>query len=352
MPQIRLAACQINTVVGDLDGQRRADPGRPGRRPTAPGPTWPCSPSWPSPATRPRTCSPGRPSWPTTWRRSPRWPRPRAVRRRGRFRRRRTRRPPAQRRRRCAGAARCCGRYVKRLLPNYGVFDEQRWFAPGAGRARSSGSAGVRVGVSICEDMWSAGGPSPSQAAAGAGLLVNANASPYSGAAARSGWPCWPTGPPRPAAPIVYVNHVGGQDELVFDGASLVVDADGGVMASRPQFAEEVLVCRPRGRRRKRPRRHRAPPRRCGHRRAPGRDADGRRSGRVAGRSTRWPRSTRPWCSGTRDYVGKNGFTDAVIGLSGGIDSSLVAAVAVDAVGRGARPRGSMPSRYSSRGLR
>ena len=93
------------------------------------------------------------------------------------------------------------GRYVKRILPNYGVFDEQRWFAPGTGRAPLFVVAGITVGVTVCEDMWFPDGPMADQAADGARLLVNLNASPYSRGRRRSGWPCWPNGAARRAAP-------------------------------------------------------------------------------------------------------------------------------------------------------
>jgi NAD+ synthase (glutamine-hydrolysing) len=252
----------------------------------------------------------------------------------------------------CAGG-RVVARYHKRLLPNYGVFDEQRWFTPGAGPPERYVVAGVPVGVTICEDMWFAGGPMAEQAEAGARLLVNLNASPYSrGRGAATG------------CPIVYVNQVGGQDELVFDGASLVTGPRGEVVASARQFEEEVLcvdldvdvdldvvVDTGRGD--------------AAHPRGP----KGEESAGVVVVSTapRRPAST-PLAGvtapvldpeaevygalvlGTRDYVAKNGFTDAVIGLSGGIDSSLVAAIAVDALGPHHVHGVTMPSRYSSDG--
>ena len=147
---------------------------------------------------------------------------------------------------------------------------------------------------------------------------------------------------------IAYVNQVGGQDELVFDGASLVVGADGRLLAAGRQFGEDLVVvdvplARPRPRRPARPSRSR-PSRsvRSGARRA--------RPPPRHRRSATRPRSTRPWCSGTRDYLAKNGFTDAVVGLSGGIDSSLVATVAVDALGPDHVHGLAMPSRYSSDG--
>ena len=237
------------------------------------------------------------------------------------------------------------GRYVKRMLPNYGVFDEQRWFVPGDGPATLYEIAGVPVGVTICEDMWFAGGPMADQAAAGARLLVNANASPYSRGRREERLEVLAARAAETGCAIVYVNQVGGQDELVFDGASVVVGADGGLLASAGQFVEEVLVCD-----------LEVPD-------APGPTGPQRVAVSSAGRVPGGP-AVRPVAPvldpvaevyealvlGTRDYLGKNGFSDAVIGLSGGIDSSLVAAVAVDAVGPAHVHGVAMPSRYSSGG--
>ena len=128
------------------------------------------------------------------------------------------------------------------------MFDEQRWFTPGHGPADRFVVAGVPVGMSICEDMWFAGGPMADQASAGAGLLVNLNASPYSQGRRQERLAVLAERVAETGCAIVYVNQVGGQDELVFDGASLVVGADGTVVASAGQFAEEVLVVRSRRR--------------------------------------------------------------------------------------------------------
>ncbi len=250
---------------------------------------------------------------------------------------------------------RVVGTYDKRLLPNYGVFDEQRWFTPGTGPMAPYVVAGVPLGVTICEDMWFAGGPMVDQAAAGARLLVNLNASPYSQGRRQERLDVLAERAGETGCAIVYVNQVGGQDELVFDGASAVVGADGTVTAAAGQFTEEVMVV----------------------------DIDvdvdagaaaggGGEVGSVPGRLVVSVGSRRPTGSGlaipravplppdaevyealvlgTRDYVAKNGFTDAVIGLSGGIDSSLVAAVAVDALGPDHVHGVTMPSRYSSEG--
>ncbi len=237
------------------------------------------------------------------------------------------------------------GRYVKRMLPNYGVFDEQRWFIPGSGPATVFEVAGVVVGVTICEDMWFPGGPMADQAAAGARLLVNANASPYSRGRREERLAVLGHRTDETGCTIVYVNQVGGQDELVFDGASLVVGPDGGVLASAHQFTEDVLVCD------------------LDVPTAPGPAGPSRVAVTSATRAPGGP-PLRPVVApldpvaevyealvlGTRDYLGKNGFADAVVGLSGGIDSSLVAAVAVDAVGADHVHGVAMPSRYSSEG--
>ena len=244
---------------------------------------------------------------------------------------------------------RVVGTYDKRLLPNYGVFDEQRWFTPGQGPLVPYVVAGVPLGVTICEDMWFAGGPMVDQVRAGARLLVNLNASPYSQGRREERLAVLGDRVRETGCAVVYVNQVGGQDELVFDGASLVIGADGAVVAAAGQFTEEVMIV----------------------------DVDVEAGDRatvpsvpdpvVVTRTSRRPAAAPPATPravplpsdaevyealvlGTRDYVAKNGFTDAVIGLSGGIDSSLVAAVAVDALGPDHVHGVTMPSRYSSGG--
>lgn len=253
----------------------------------------------------------------------------------------------------CAGG-RVVGRYHKRLLPNYGVFDEQRWFSPGEGPPERYLVAGVEVGVSICEDLWFAGGPLAEEAAAGAEVLVNLNASPYSRGRRDERLAVLGQRVAETGRPIVYVNQVGGQDELVFDGASLVIDRLGRVVASAPQFAEAVLVADvvidgpvalP-GSESTAP--STAPP--IVVSRAP------RQAEAVPGPEPRAPvlgpeaEVYEALVLGTRDYVNKNGFPGALIGLSGGIDSSLVASVAVDALGPDRVHGLTMPSRYSSEG--
>src|SRR6201996_682127 len=144
----------------------------------------------------------------------------------------------------CAGG-RVVGVYNKRFLPNYGVFDEQRWFVPSDEPPPLFGVAGAWVGVSICEDVWCADGPVAQEGRAGADVVVNLNASPYnrgrraerltmlSGRVAEAG------------CAIAYVNQVGGQDELVFDGDSLIMGADGTLLATGPQFATDLVVVAP-----------------------------------------------------------------------------------------------------------
>ena len=255
----------------------------------------------------------------------------------------------------CAGGA-VRGVYRKRLLPNYSVFDEQRYFAPGAGPASLYVVAGVRVGVSICEDAWVPTGPVTDQAAGGAELVVNLSASPYHAGRLAERERMLATRAADASCALVYVNLVGGQDELVFDGASLVVDASGAVRARAAQFRPEVAVVDvevgpvfrkrlldPRGR-------AMAPtlpevvvsP-------APSASAGRPRTVLAAplGPGEEVYEALR---CGTRDYVAKNGFSDVVVGLSGGIDSSLVATVAVDALGPGHVHGVAMPSRYSSPG--
>jgi NAD+ synthase (glutamine-hydrolysing) len=246
------------------------------------------------------------------------------------------------------------GVYRKRILPNYAVFDERRYFMPGEGDPTLFVVGGVRAGVSICEDAWSPTGPIAEQAAGGAELVVNLNASPYYAGRVAERERMLGTRAADASCSLVYVNQVGGQDELVFDGASLFLGSDGAVLARAPQFAEHNLVVDldvapvfrkrlldPRGRTRARP--------------LP--DVVVSTEARAQS-ELRGPELAEPLAPvrevyealvlGTRDYVGKNGFTDVVLGLSGGIDSSLVAAVAVDALGADHVHGVVMPSRYSS----
>jgi NAD+ synthase (glutamine-hydrolysing) len=250
------------------------------------------------------------------------------------------------------------GVYHKRLLPNYAVFDEQRYFAPGQGDPVLFVIGGVRVGVSICEDIWSPNGPAAAQAAGGAELVVNLNASPYYAGRLGERERMLGTRAADASCALVYVNQVGGQDELVFDGASLVLDASGAVLARAAQFVEDVMVVdldvRPAFRKRlldPRGRVSSSPLAQVTVTTEPA-DYDGRVDPTCAEPLPREREIYEALVLGTRDYAGKNGFTDVVLGLSGGVDSSLVAAIAVDALGPDRVHGVAMPSRYSSEGSR
>jgi NAD+ synthase (glutamine-hydrolysing) len=246
--------------------------------------------------------------------------------------------------------------YHKQILPNYGVFDEQRYFTPGSGASTLVLIGGVRVGVSVCEDAWSPTGPIAAQAAAGAELVVNINASPYYRGRLAERERMLATRAADASCTLVYVNQVGGQDELVFDGASLVVDANGDLLAAVPQFEELTAVVdvdiRPVFRKRLLDPRGRvtAPPLPIVTvTPEPRQPAGGERLTLPAPAPLGQAEEVyRALVLGTHDYVTKNGFRDVVIGLSGGIDSSLVAAIAADALGPEHVHGVSMPSRFSS----
>ncbi len=236
---------------------------------------------------------------------------------------------------------RLAGVYRKQLLPNYGVFDEQRYFLRGVetpvfeiAPARPSGR-GVAVSVSVCEDIWEAGGPTSAQAAAGAQVILNINGSPYHTGKRRDREELLSARATENGLAVCYVNMVGGQDELVFDGGSMVFNQRGELIARAAQFEEELLLC----------------------------DLELPGDAAPASAPARTPltaRLTEPLgpeaevyaalVMGTRDYMRKVGFQSALVGLSGGIDSSLVAAIAVDALGAENVHGVSMPSRYSSEG--
>ncbi|MGH9110566.1 MAG: NAD+ synthase, partial [Acidimicrobiales bacterium] len=244
----------------------------------------------------------------------------------------------------CAGGA-VVGVYRKRLLPNYSVFDEQRWFVPGSQPPVLYQVGGVRVGVSICEDIWADGGPVLELARAGAEVVVNINASPYSRGRRAERLSMLGARVAEIGCPVAYVNQVGGQDQLVFDGASLVVAADGTLLAAGAQFRQDLVVAE-------------VP---VVARRSPSATVT---EVPVGARPAPPPLRPRPVAQpleeaaevyealvlGTRDYLAKNGFSGVVIGLSGGIDSSLVAAIAADALGPEHVHGVAMPSRYSSAG--
>ncbi len=231
---------------------------------------------------------------------------------------------------------------TKRLLPNYDVFDEQRYFHPGVGRHTIVNVNGVAVGLLICEDVWTSDGPAAELARNGATLIVVANASPYARGRREDREAMLRERALETNCPIAYVNLVGGQDELVFDGQSMVVNAQGDVIARARAFSEELLVCDIEAR---------------GSSvgvpldLAYARDEDRLTAlhvNRIAGPLTEVEEIYGALVMGTRDYLRKNGFRSAILGLSGGVDSSLVATIAVDAVGARAVHGFAMPSRYSS----
>ena len=236
------------------------------------------------------------------------------------------------------------GTYDKQLLPNYSVFDEERYFTPGSEFSLFT-IAGVHVGVTICEDIWQSEGPVKVQAKAGAALNININGSPFHRGKFDERQHMVSTRAKDNSCAIVYVNQVCGQDELVFDGGSMVFDHCGDLLLRAPQFDESLMfididvneslvtdavsVVDISSESRARGERH------LGHIASPAADLEQVFAALVLG---------------TRDYVRKNGFSDVVIGLSGGIDSALVAAVAVEALGNDHVHGVSMPSRYSSEG--
>lgn len=254
------------------------------------------------------------------------------------------------------------GVYRKRLLPNYAVFDEARYFTAGneTDPFELYVIGGVRVGVSICEDIWSPDGPLAAQADGGAELAVNINASPYHLGKAADRERMLATRAADSHSALVYVNQVGGQDELVFDGASLAFAADGTLLTRGNQFVEELVVVDvpiapvyrkrlldPRGRTSQ----ARLPevvisdtPRASGD----AADATPAPVTPVAEPLDERAELYEALVLGLRDYCGKNGFSDVVIGLSGGIDSTIAAVIAVDALGAGHVHGVSMPSRYST----
>ena len=202
---------------------------------------------------------------------------------------------------RLANAAAICadgrvvGVYHKRLLPNYGVFDEERWFEPGCEPLRLYEIAGVHVGVSICEDVWFDDGPVRAQGAAGAQIVVNLNASPYSIGRRAERLAVLRRRVAETGAVLAYVNQVGGQDELVFDGASLIVDVDGSLVAAGAQFRPELLVVDvPAQPRLFPPQTPRSRSWRSGEPCEPAEPFPPPSRRRC---STRWPRCTRPSCS-------------------------------------------------------
>ena len=214
-------------------------------------------------------------------------------------------------------------RYHKIQLPNFGVFDEKRYFVPGDS-ACSVRLGSSELGLSVCEDAWHGDAPFDEYARTRPEVILNINGSPYHRGKGTERVDICRDRALQTGAWIVYVNAVGGQDELVFDGGSMVVSPDGEVVARASMFEEDLVVAQ-----------------------IDGAVAPGRQSDRPT-----WPVGPeevyRALVLGLRDYVGKNGFSEVVIGLSGGIDSALVATLAADALGPGAVRVLAMPSPYSS----
>ena len=230
-------------------------------------------------------------------------------------------------------------KYVKRHLPNYGVFDEFRNYEPGSGTLVIR-FLGIDIGLAICEDIWQESGVVPELAARKPGLVLVPNASPYERFKDDRRLALVERRARQFAAPLVYVNQVGGQDDLVFDGDSIVVDAKGSVLSRAAQFKSTLFVT----------------------------DLEVQKGtstpdqvieSSAKSRADKAPQILAPrlsdeeeiWSAlvlGLRDYVVKNGFNSVALGLSGGIDSALVATIAVDALGKGAVFGVSLPSKYSS----
>jgi NAD+ synthase (glutamine-hydrolysing) len=240
-------------------------------------------------------------------------------------------------------------------LPNYGVFDERRYFTPGEG-ACVLVIDGIRIGLSICEDIWFEDVAAAQVTQGRAHIILNVSSSPYNVGKGAQRETIMKARAKANNAFVAYVNLVGGQDELVFDGHSVVVDPAGRVLARGKQFGEDLLladidVATLKGR---------------------SRASRGRQDGALQVREARLdarPKIRKTYVThgvsepmglleeiysaivlGTSDYVDKNGFSRVVVGLSGGVDSALVATVAVDALGKDCVVGVSMPSRYSSRG--
>ncbi len=252
--------------------------------------------------------------------------------------------------------------YHKRFLPNYGVFDEDRYFAP-ARDCLLLELGGTLVGPTICEDMWQPGPPATDLALAGAQLLTNISASPFHVCRDREREEMFATRARDNACFVAFCNAVGGQDELIFDGHSLVLDEEGHVLARAPGFEEALLIvdidpAEAVGRRLRDVRR-RALARERGT--VPDvpvvqlgdcRSHDDRIEPFLAERQGELEQMRLALELGLRDYVVKNGFSEIVVGVSGGIDSALTAALAVEALGADRVHCVSMPSRYSSEATR
>jgi len=209
--------------------------------------------------------------------------------------------------------------YRKNKLPNYGVFDEVRYFEPGTEPVVSDVD-GVPVGLTICEDLWEPGPPASEEAKAGATLIVNPSGSPYLRGKGGEREQMFGDRARECGVPIAFCNLVGGQDELVFDGHSFVVDAGGEVIARAKQFEEDLLIF----------------------------ELGSGEPARIAEPLSDLDEVYAALTLGLRDYVRKNRFSDVIVGLSGGIDSALVAVLAADALGPEHLTCVVMPSPHSS----
>ncbi|HBE92074.1 MAG TPA: NAD+ synthase [Gammaproteobacteria bacterium] len=215
------------------------------------------------------------------------------------------------------------GRYDKQNLPNYSVFDEKRYFSPGR-KAFVIDTPSGRLGVTICEDIW-VDGPVEQAVSSGAQIILNLNASPYHMDKVDERIETVSRQAQKHSVPVVYVNLVGGQDELVFDGGSFVIDRYGEKAMQAPVFTESLTAIEFRS----------------------DNDSMVPCTGRVTPELDRLESIYTAIVTGVRDYVQKNGFKGAVIGLSGGIDSALTLAIASDALGAGNVEAVLMPSRYT-----
>ena len=242
-----------------------------------------------------------------------------------------------------------CGSYRKNLLPNYGVFDEHRYFTAGS-RGALIDLNGALVGLSICEDIWTPGAPESDEAAAGASLIVNLSASPFQAGKGTAREQMLAERARECGVAVAFCGQVGGQDELVFDGHSLVVAPSGEILARAPQFEQWLLICE-------------VPMQAAEFK------AEEHPNVELIGSFTTNPPSDDTSLDhlvarvesddeavyaalvlGTRDYADKNGFSRVVLGLSGGVDSALVACIARDALGADRVTCVTMPSQYSSEG--
>ena len=248
--------------------------------------------------------------------------------------------------------------YCKWYLPNYGVFDESRYFHPGR-RLPLIRLRGTVVGVNICEDIWLPEGPTGFQAAAGAELIVNINASPFHLGKSLVREQMLATRARENGVVLTYTNAVGGQDELVFDGNSVILDHQGEVIARGKAFEEDLIVAdlnleavtraRRTGRKKLLPRRIASVVEVCAASLPPVQKTRVRAVPDMAAVLDPLEEVYRALTLGVRDYVRKNGFARAVIGLSGGVDSALTAVLAVDALGAENVSGLFMPSPYTSR---